>query len=246
VDRAISILQVLARTGPNGVSSLAEELGIHKSTVFRLLSTLEARGLVAQAVSRGEYQLGAGVVDLAAGVVRRHDIAALSRGVCEELAVKVGETVNTAVRDGNELVTLDQVMGRSSITTVIWTGQRQPLHVTAGGMVFLSAMTSEEFESYLAGDLVGFTEKTIVDPAALHAEIDRVREVGYAYTFDELEPGLAAIGAPIRALDGSIEAAVALTGPTFRVNAETLPELVGPLLEAAAAISVRNGYPLQG
>ncbi len=160
--------------------------------------------------------------------------------------VKVGETVNTAVRDGNELVTLDQVMGRSSITTVIWTGQRQPLHVTAGGKVFLSAMTSEEFESYLAGDLVGFTEKTIVDPAALHAEIDRVREVGYAYTFDELEPGLAAIGAPIRALDGSIEAAVALTGPTFRVNAETLPELVGPLLEAAAAISVRNGYPLQG
>lgn len=246
VHRALSILQVLARTGPTGVSRIAEELGISKSTVFRLLATLEARGLVEQNASRGEYQLGDGVVQLAAGVTQRHDISVLSRTVCQQLAAEAGETVNIAILEGGELLTLDQVAGASAITTVNWTGQRQPLHATAGGKVFLSAMSDAELDDYLSRPLPAFTEHTIVDPALLRAEVERVRELGWAYTGDELEIGLAALGAPIRSLRGDVEAVVAISGPLFRVNRGTAPELAERVLAAAAAISARNGYPLPG
>lgn len=237
---------MLARTGPIGVSRLAEELGIHKSTVFRLLATLEARGMVEQNTSRGEYRLGDGVVQLSAGATRRHDISVISRTVCEQLAAAVGETVNIAIVESGELLTLDQVAGASTITTVNWSGQRQPLHATAGGKIFLAAMSDAELGAYLAGDLPRFTESTLTDPAALRADLERVRELGYAYTEDELEIGLAALGAPIRTLNGDIEAVVALSGPTFRVNRQTAPALADQVLIAAAAISARNGYPLCG
>lgn len=246
VHRAFSILQVLARTGPTGVSRIAEELGISKSTVFRLLATLEARGMVEQNASRGEYQLGDGVVQLAAGVTQRHDISVLSRTVCQQLAAEAGETVNISILEGDELLTLDQVVGASAITTVNWTGQRQPLHVTAGGKVFLAAMSEAELDDYLSRKLPAFTEHTIVDPALLRAEVERVRETGWAYTADELEIGLAALGAPIRSLRGDVEAVVAISGPSFRVNRDTAPELADRVLAAAAAISARNGYPLPG
>lgn len=246
VHRALSILQVLARTGPAGVSRIADELGIHKSTVFRLLATLEARGMVEQSESRGEYRLGDGVVQLAAGVTRRHDISVISRSVCRDLAEAVGETVNIAVRDGLDLVTLDQVAGASTITTVNWTGQRQPLHATAGGKVFLAALPDTELDEYLGRGLAGFTEYTLTDPDAVRADLALVRERGWAYTGEELEIGLAAIGAPIRSLKGDTEAVVALSGPSFRVNPDTAPTLAGYVLAAAAAISARNGYPLPG
>lgn len=246
VNRALSILQVLARTGPAGVSRIAEELGIHKSTVFRLLATLEARGMVEQNASRGEYQLGDGVVQLAAGVTQRHDISVLSRTVCQQLAADAGETVNIAILDGDELLTLDQVLGASAITTVNWTGQRQVLHATAGGKVFLAAMSDADLDEHLRRPLTSFTEHTIVDPALLRAEIARVRETGWAITGDELEIGLAALAAPIRSLRGDVEAVVAISGPSFRVNRQTAPELAESVLSAAAAISARNGYPLPG
>ena len=81
VDRAISVLQVLARRGPSAVTEIATELGVHKSTVFRLLGTLDSRGLVDQNTSRGRYQLGYGVVQLAAGATRRLDLSVVSRPI---------------------------------------------------------------------------------------------------------------------------------------------------------------------
>lgn len=242
----MSILQTLAQGGPAGVSRLAEGLGIHKSTVFRLLATLEARGLVEQNATRGEYQLGNGVVQLAAGVTRRHDISVLSRRICQDLAQEVGETVNIAIREGFELVTLDQAVGASAITTVNWTGQRQPLHATSSGKVLLATMTESEFAEYLAAGLARYTDHTIVDPDVLRTELEQVRALGYAYACDELEIGLAAIGAPIRSLTGGADAAVSISGPSFRVNRATAPALAEHVLSAAAAIAAQNGYPLRG
>ncbi len=82
VHRAISVLQVLARVGTAGVTELAAELGLHKATVFRLVATLESRGLVEQHSERGRYRLGHGVVQLAAGATKADDLSLLSRPVC--------------------------------------------------------------------------------------------------------------------------------------------------------------------
>jgi IclR family acetate operon transcriptional repressor len=131
VNRAISSLQVLARRGPTAVTEIATELSIHKSTIFRLLSTLEARGLVDQNTSRGRYQLGYGIVQLAAGATRKLDLSVVSRRTCEALAEEVGESVEIAIVDGGVALTIDQVIGAAAMTTVNWVGRRTPLHATS-------------------------------------------------------------------------------------------------------------------
>jgi IclR family acetate operon transcriptional repressor len=246
VHRAVSILQVLALGGAAGVTEIATELGVHKSTVFRLLATLEARGLVEQHTERGRYQLGYGVVQLAAGATKMDDLSLLSRPICRQLAETVQETVNVAVHDGRAVISIAQVIGSPTITSVNWVGQRTPMHATAAGKVFMAYMDPEQLDALLAEELQAYTPHTLVHPGTLKEHLALVRERGYAATMDEQEIGLTAVGAPIRTLDGHVIAAVTATGPTFRINEETLPVLAGHVLAAAAEISQRHGYPKRG
>jgi IclR family acetate operon transcriptional repressor len=246
VDRAVSILQVLARQGTAGVTEIATELAVHKSTVFRLLDTLESRGLVEQRVDRGQYQLAFGIVALAAGAARKHDLSVLSRPVCLRLAEAVRETVNIAIHDGQAVISIDQVIGAATVTSVNWVGQRTPFHATSAGKVFLAFMPAPRRDAILAGGLEPFTAHTLVDPTELAAELALVRRQGYALTAEEHEIGLAAVAAPLRSMDGDVVAAVTASGPTFRINAETLPGIVAQVVAAAAQISQRNGYPKPG
>jgi IclR family acetate operon transcriptional repressor len=236
---------VLARHGDLGVTEISSALDVHKSTVSRLLGTLEARGLVEQASHRGRYRLGYGVVQLAEGVSKKHDMNVVSRTVCSALAEDVGETVNVAVHEGRAIVTIDQVMGSSSVTTVNWVGQHNAMHSTSAGKVFLANMPRAELRTYLDEKLEPFTEFTIVDPAVMESELAAVRDAGYARTIDEQEVGLTAVAAPIRALDGRVIAALVVSGPTFRVK-DAIPEIAERVLSAAAEISERNGYPKAG
>ncbi len=246
VDRAISILQVLGRLGSAGVTDIAAELDVHKSTVFRLLATLEARGLVEQDGTRGRYRLGYGVVQLAAGATRRHDLTIISRPVCQDLAETVGETVNVAVAYDEDVVSIDQIIGSAAVTSVNWIGQRTPMHATAAGKCFLAWMPKPELDELLGHELVAYTAQTVVDRDELETQLAEIRDQGYAFTDEEHEQGLAAVGAPIRNLDGSVVAAVTVSGPVFRVNRAGLPRIVPQLLAAAAAISERNGFPKPG
>jgi DNA-binding IclR family transcriptional regulator len=246
VDRAISILQVLARNGGAGVTELGAELDMHKSTIFRLLATLEARGLVEQNSARGQYQLGYGIVQLAAGATRKYDLSVVSRPICQRLAEVVGETVNIAISDGEQVVSIDQVMGAAAVTTVNWVGQRTPMHAVSAGKLFLAQLATDELSAFLAKGLERYTERTVVDPEVLEGQLSEVRANGFAFTVEEHEVGLAAIAAPIRALEGNVIAAIAISGPVFRINEGTIPDLAKHVMMAAAEISERNGYPKPG
>lgn len=246
VDRAVSILQVLAMHGTAGVTEIAEELGIHKSTVFRLLATLESRGLVEQDSDRGRYRLGYTVVQLAAGATKMHDLSLLSRPICHELATTVGETVNVAIHDGHAVISIDQVLGSSAITSIDWVGQRTPMHATSAGKVFLANMPDDLLDAILTKGLDRYTPHTMVDPTILKEQLAPVRGQGYAYVIEEHEIGLAAVAAPIRSMDGSVVAAVTVSGPTFRVNEDTIPKLAEHVTAAGAEISCRNGYLKRG
>src|SRR5690606_31257082 len=154
----------------------------HKSTAFRLLGTLEARGMVERSGDRGGYRLAYGVVQLAAAATRGHDLSVLSRPVCQRLADALGETVNIAIHDGVAVISIDQIIGSSAVTTVNWVGQRTPMHATAAGKVFLAHQPSERVDAL---ELDRFTEHTITDRAALRAELKTVRERGYAVSEEE-------------------------------------------------------------
>lgn len=247
VDRAISILQLLAQHGEARVTDLALALGTHKSTVARVLATLEARGLVEQDGERGRYRLAYGVVELARGVVsRRPELALLARSICERLAEQTGETVNLAVVEDDAVVSIDQVLGTATVRSVNWVGQRTPLHATAAGKVLLAFGEAAWRDRVLASELQRFTPATIVDREGLARALEEVRRRGYSSTRDEHEPGLSAVGAPIRAIDGSVIAAVTVSGPSFRLPPERVTGLGTATVAAADRVSELNGRPRVG
>ncbi|MEU6172202.1 IclR family transcriptional regulator [Streptantibioticus parmotrematis] len=243
VDRAVSVLEILARRGEAGVSEVAAQIDVHKSTAFRLLAALEARDLVEQAGERGKYRLGFGIVRLAGAVTDRIDITQVGRRVCERLAEDLGETVNVAVLEGTYAINLYQVRGPGAVTAHNWVGQLTPLHATSSGKVLLAQLSAEERARLLTeAGLERFTPATVTSRGTLDKELAGVRERGYSTTHEEFEAGLNAMAAPVRARDGAVVAAVSASGPGYRFSEDRMRELVPVLLDGAREISHRLGW----
>lgn len=244
VDRAVSVLEILARQGEARVTEIADELAVHKSTVFRLLGVLENRGLVAQTQDRGKYCLGAGVLRLAGAAAVRLDISQEAVPVCRELADELGETVNIAVLDDDAAVNITQARGTASVTAQNWLGRRTALHATASGKVLLAHLPPALREGVLARPLRPFTEHTITEAPVLRDELDAVVERGYGATLEELELGLVAVAAPVRSHDGVVIGAISVSGPVYRMAPDVLPGLGRRTATAAAELSRRMGFGL--
>ncbi|MDY7106259.1 MAG: IclR family transcriptional regulator [Actinomycetota bacterium] len=242
VDRAISVLEILARRGEAGVSEVANELEVHKSTAFRLLGALEGRGLVEQAGERGKYRLGFGLIPLAGAVSGRLDVSRQGRPVVERLADQLGETINVAVLEEHYAVNVDQAHGPSNVATHNWIGKLTPLHCTSSGKVLLAALTPKERKALLASvETEALTPHTLTD-AALLAALDGVAADGYALAIEEYEVGLNAAAAPIRDRTGAVVAALSVSGPAYRLDPEALRKLVPDVIAAADEISWRMGH----
>lgn len=242
VDRAISVLELLAKNGETGITEIAGELGVHKSTASRLLSVLEARGLVEQLGERGKYAIGFGVVRLAGAATGRMDLAKLGRTSCLTLADELGETVNIAIADDGVAINISQARGAAAITTQNWTGQRTPLHATSSGKVLLAHMADTERKRLLRRKLEQFTPRTTVDPEDLQIELERIVEDGYASCFEELELGMHAVAVPIHGPGGEVVAAMSASGPSYRLSKQRVRQIVRPMTQAAEELSAQLGY----
>src|SRR5918993_3451414 len=238
VDRALSILEVLARTGEAGVTEIAGQLSVHKSTAFRLMATLESHRLVEQTGDRGRYRLGVGILRLAGATTARLDLVQEARPICRQLAADTGETVNIAVLSESSALYLDQVAGSSALQPHNWVGQHIPLHATSNGKVLLSGLNRQQCDAVLS-KLSAYTPLTITTKSKLRAELEQVREQGYALAVDELEVGLTAAAAPIRNAHGDVVASMSVSGPTFRISSDRVDEVVGRVVDAAEEVSHR-------
>ena len=160
VDRALRILEILARSGESGVTEMAQALEVHKSTAFRLVATLEQHGLVEQVEGRGKYRLGVGLLRLAGATSARLDVVQEARPLCKQLAALTGETVNLATLSGHSALYLDQVAGPSALQPHNWVGQHIPLHATSNGKVLMAWLPAAELGDLL-GRLPAYTGLTI-------------------------------------------------------------------------------------
>jgi DNA-binding IclR family transcriptional regulator len=243
VDRAVTALEILARTGGAGVTEVAAEIGVHKSTAFRLLAALEERGLVEQAQDRGKYQLGFGILRLASAIPGQLDLTRQARPVLEELAGEFGETVNLAVIRSHFAVNVDQALGSAAVAAQNWVGQLTPLHATSSGKVLLAFRELAERRALLRASGLGrFTARTITSRRELDAQLADVLSTGFAATFEEYEDGLNAVAAPVRDHTGSVVAAVSVSGPAYRLDPRRAPEIATGLVLGADRISDRMGY----
>jgi DNA-binding IclR family transcriptional regulator len=226
-----------------GVSELSRELGLHKSTVSRLMRTLEHGGLLSRDPQTERYRLGVDLIGLAAQVVSYMDVREMARPLLRELAEACQETVNLSVLDGGLVFTLEQfVPPTRRLKNIGRVGRRMPPHCTAAGKVLLAALPQDELDRVLRTGLEPFTPHTITDPDELREELARVRQGGYAAAREELERGLNVVAVPIYDHTAQVVASVSVAGPAYRVTPERFPELAARLMDVAARISAQLGY----
>ncbi len=243
VNRAVQILELLARAGGAGVSEIAEDLGVHKSTAFRLLGALEEHGLVGQSTHRGKYHLGFGILRLASAVPGRLDLVHEGRPVCLELAASLAETVNLAVLRSHYAVNLDQVRGPAAVSAHNWVGQLTPLHATSSGKILLAFQAPDRRRELLDGaGLERFTPHTVTSRSVLDDQLTAARIDGWAATVEEYEVGLNAIAAPVRDHSGAVVGSVSVSGPAYRLDRARIHSSVPQLIAAAERISDRLGH----
>lgn len=243
IQRAVAILRSFTEAEPElRVTELSRRLDLHKSTVSRILGTLEQEGLVSHNPESGKYRLGLALISLAGVALGRLDVRGVAQPHLNQLVEISQETVNVTILDGQECVNVERAASPRPIRYVGWIGRRTPLHCTAAGKVLLSHLTPAQRSARLPRPLMRYTPETIVDEAALTASLHQVRRQGYAIVHEEFEEGFSAVAAPVFDHAGRVAGAISISGPTYRLGPDTIESYVQPLLETAAAASADMGY----
>ncbi len=238
VERASALLRLIVESGgPRTFTSLVDELGLAKSTTSRLLQALERSRLVHRDRA-GAFRPGALFSLHAARPSALHDLSELARPTMEHLSGLSRETVNLAVPRGSQLVQIDQVDSRYLIGATNWVGVDVPAHCTALGKVLYACGALPVPQ----GNLERRTPHSPVDRAQLDHALVEVRRRGWAASLDELELGLGAVGAPVRAVDGAVIAAVSVSGPTGRINDYGITKLGDMLVTELRGLSAMLGH----
>lgn len=225
-----------------GISDLAKRLGLAKSTVHRLASTLLDQGMLEQNAGDGKYRLGLALFELGTLVRRKMDFTMEARPFLRTLMEKTGETVHLAILDHDSVLYIITHESKQALRMGSKVGTRAPVHSTAVGKVLLAFQPGEEIARIIARGLPASTPNTIVDVKALQRELELVRTRSYAMDDEESELGLRSIAAPIRNDSGNVIAAISIAGPVHRMTKKMLLGWVRELVAAAGAVSQRLGW----
>ena len=241
VDRAVALLNALnASKGEIGVTELSRRLGLHVSTVHRLLASLAHGGLVEQDPRSRKYRLGIRLVEFGNTILNTRKLPQVALPYLRYLADELKEVSYLAVRDGAEMVNVLQIPGPHESRPPTWLG-RGPLHCTSSGKIFLAHLPDDELESLLARGLARLTPSTISDPVALRHELRQVREQGFATSWEEHEQGTNAIAVPLSGSEFTVLAALSVVGPSYRFTPEKAMSCRSIMKGVSTQISRRLG-----
>lgn len=242
VIKALRVLQAFRYEEPVlGVSELARRLGMGKSTVHRILSTLLAEGFVSKTPD-DRYRLGLRVHELGQVAVHSLRLREIAHQYLERLRNESGETVQLGVLDGTEVVYVDRFESQNTLRLFSRHGHRTAAHATSTGKCLLAFGPPEQVDEVLATGLPRRAPRTIGSRSAFLDALERVRSDGYALNIDEAEPGVTSVGAPIFGHDGSCIAAVSIAGPSIRMAPDRLPTFARMARRCASDVSTAMGY----
>jgi IclR family transcriptional regulator, KDG regulon repressor len=238
--RGLLALDVLARAGENdgglGVVELARRLGIDKSQASRTLRVLADHGLAERDAATRAYRLGPRVFAYAALVAERR-LLRVAPPMLERLVNSLGERAHLSVLDGHAVVTLLSHAPPHAVQAAGWTGRTVPAYCSAAGRALLADHEPDALRALFDDvELAPRGPNTVGSLADLTARVQAAAERGYAAVDEELEPGLAAVAAPVRRFDGRIVAAVNVSGPSFRFRAR-LPGAGAEVARAGVELS---------
>ncbi len=231
IRKAFRILACLAEAeGELGLTEISRQLGWHKSTVFRFLTSLEEVGAIQKAAETGKYRLGLALFELGNRVPAKRSFADKIHPYLRDLAVEVNEIVNLAGLFQNEVVYLDKIESRRSIQIKTFVGFHIMPHCTALGKAILAELETDELERILR--MVGLprrTARTITDRTQLEEELKRTRQRGYAFDDGEFEEGLRCVALPLYDRQGKVMASISISAPATRMTAARRPKLLSAL-----------------
>ena len=206
---------------------------MHKSTVHRLLLTLEKKRFVKRDAATGLYRPGIRLLQLAYLTLENSDLRQVAAPFMRRLQEQERETVDLCVLDGTEVIFLDVLESPQRVRLAAATGQRLPAFCTASGKAILAFMPEDAVRRILERGTPQYTPFTPTSHAAILENLRRVREQGFAFSDQEYEDGINAVSAPILDPDGQPVAAIAVAGPAFRLTVERM-RTIGPSLMVTA------------
>jgi DNA-binding IclR family transcriptional regulator len=247
IKNAIQLLSCFDEHNPElGVNELTTKINLHKSTVHRILITLEKTGILEQDCKRGKYRLGLRLYELGNLALHGFELSRVSQSYLKELMEKTQETVHLVVYDKGEGVYINKVDGPQRMRMVSRIGSRLPLHCTGVGKVLLAYLEQSELKKVIRDQgLCRFTDNTITHAADLEKELEKIRKVGFAIDNEEIELGLKCVAAPVRDHDGKIIASVSISGSSNRITKDKIPYLSRSVIETSEKISYRLGYRIR-
>jgi DNA-binding IclR family transcriptional regulator len=246
LSRAAEIMQYVSQNGNNsGLIEISKGIGLSKSTVHGLISTLVFLGYMQQDQDSGKYKLGLKLFEMGQVVHDSIDIRTVSLPYLKKLVRDCEETAHLSILSGTDVIYIEKVDSHRSVRIMSRVGGCNPAYCTGVGKVLLANLSLAEIEQYLKTvPLVRFTPRTITDAEMLRNHLKQIREQGYAFDLEEFEQELSCTAAPIKNHLGTVVASISISGPSVRLTNSKLEELVKAVISTAQAISRDIGYKL--
>ncbi len=230
VERALDILLVFIDQAELGLTEIADKVKLHKSTVYRLLASLEGKGFLIRDASTEKYRLGFRIWELSLQLAgRADDLGTLLLPEMELLRDAVGETISLYIREQDERIRIQAVQSNQEIRRVAAIGARLPLYVGASSKIFLAFEEDNVQQEIMHHP----SWPNTADRAKILSQLVDIQRLGYATSIEEREPGAAAVAAPIKSRSGRLVAALAVSGPSNRLHLQRMREIAPQVIAAA-------------
>lgn len=243
VDNALRIMEAMSESEYElGIAELSRNLGLGRSTVHRLITTLESRGFVTQNPVTAKYKLGIKIVTIGGTILQKIDIIKEARPYLEKLSRATGESSHLALLSGDEIIFVDKVSGSNPAKMASVIGLRRPAYATATGKMLLAHLPEGQLKKWLNSVSINrFTPFTLSNTDELSEQLEKIKGLGYSEDLQEMEEGLICFGAPIRNVSGEVFAAVSVSGAASRMI-QIKQDLIVQVTKTAELISEACGW----
>ncbi|MFY0312602.1 HTH-type transcriptional regulator BhcR [Leisingera sp. D0M16] len=244
LDRALDVLDALAGASGMTLTELSTALDQSAATMYRVLSTLEARQIVEMEPQSQTWHIGAMAFRLGSAFLRRSSVIERARPVMRELMEATGETSNLGIERGGDVMFVSQVETHESIRAFFPPGTTSPMHASGIGKALLSCFGEDQLSRFLRGrTLQEFTKKTLTSAEALREDLAQIRSRGWSFDDEEKAPGMRCVAAPVFGMQGEVLAGISVSGPTARMPDARINEIGALVRGAAEKLSYGLGAP---
>lgn len=243
VKNALRVLNSFSLDQPEvTVGELSVQLGLAKSTVSRLLTTLASEGFVIKDTDTRKYRLGISILALSGIISSNFEINKEAAPVVKKLVNDLGETAHLTILDGTDTIYIHKEECTHAVRILTYLGKRNPAYCTSSGKVLLAYSEQKVVDDVIAGGFEPFTKNTITSANKLLSELRKIREKGFAFSKNEILEGVTSIAAPIYDYTGKVLAAITVVGPVQRITDNKIPVFAKKVIDASKEASERLGY----